>query len=512
MNGAESLLRTLANGGVDTCFANPGTSELHFVSAFDRVPEMRSVLCLFEGVASGCADGYARMTGRPACTLLHCGPGLGYAVTNLHNARRAASPIVNIVGDHATYHRPLDPPLASDIETLARPFSAWVRTARDAATLGADAAAALACARTAPGQIATLVAPSDTAWGEGGYVGKLEPAGLPPAIDEAQMRAVGDILRRNESVLLLLNGAALRDPALARAHAIAQHCGARLMADFTNGRYQRGRGRAKVARMPWNSDHARTALASIRHLVLVGARSPVAFFAYPGQPRGLLADDCVVHALAKPDHDLADALHRLADIVGAPREIATPDEELAPLVDGPVTPTTLAAVLSACMPENAIVVDESVSFGRGIFSAVSGAPPHDWLHQTGGALGCGGPLAAGAAIGAPGRRVIVLQADGSALYTPQALWTQAREKLDVTTLILANRKYAVLEREFALTGATPGAASADMIDIGRPAIDFVALANAVGMEAARADSVSRVADLIRTSNRRRGPFLVEVAI
>jgi len=512
MNGAESLLRTLLGGGIDTCFANPGTSEMQFVAALDRVPGMRPVLCLFEGVASGAADGYSRMTGRPAATLLHCGPGLGYAVTNLHNAKRGASSIVNIVGDHATYHRPLDPPLASDIEGLARPFSHWVRTATNAETLGADAAAAVECARTAPGQIATLIAPSDTAWDDGGIVAPVSTPRPPDRVTIRDADAIATLLRRSEPTVLLLTGAALREPGLSDAKRIADACGCTLLAEFTNGRFQRGRGHASVARMPWGSDQARAVLADMRHLVLVGARKPVAFFAHPGKPRQLCPELSDVHVLARPDQDVPEALHQLAEALKAKPSAGSDDLPRPEVPQGPITPDSVARLLAALMPEQAIIVDESVSFGRGLFSATVGAPPHDWLHQTGGAIGAGLPLATGAAIGAPGRRVIALQADGSAMYTPQALWTQARECLDVTTVILANRKYAVLTGQLAAVGAQPGPRASNMIDIGNPDMNFVKLAEMMGVEAARAESLSRLAELLSYSCSRPGPFLIELII
>lgn len=512
MNGAESLLRTMLAGGIDTCFANPGTSEMHFVSALDRVEGMRPVLCLFEGVASGAADGYARMTGRPAATLLHCGPGLGYAVTNLHNARRARSPIVNIVGDHATYHRALDPPLASDIERLAAPFSHWVRTADSASELGADAAAAIEAARSSPGQIATLIAPSDTAWNEGGRVAPVTPPPRPEHVDDAAVQAIADLLRGNEPVILLLTGAALLEPGLSMANAIARTTGCTLLAEFTNGRFRRGAGHANVARMPWGLDQAKAALAQVRHLVLVGSRSPVAFFAFPGKSTRLTPETCELHVLARPDQDVADALSNLADSLGAR---PTPQANNLPrpsLPSGAVTTESVAYLLASLMPEEAIIIDESVSFGRGLFAASAGAPPHDWLHQTGGAIGAGVPLALGAAIGAPGRRVINVQADGSAMYTPQALWTQAHERLDVTTIIIANRKYAVLQGELKSVGATPGRHSMKMIDIVDPTLDFVKLAGTMGVEGARTDNLSGLADLMRASFAKRGPFLIELVV
>ncbi len=512
MNGAESLVHTLLKGGVDTCFANPGTSEMHFVAALDRVPGMRCVLCLFEGVVTGAADGYARMAGKPAATLLHCGPGLANGLANLHNARRAGSPIVNIVGDQATYHRPLDAPLTADTEGWARPVSGFVRTAQRAEHVGVDAAAAIQAARIAPGQIATLILPADTAWNEGGVIGEPLPAVPAPRADQGVIARIARTLRGNEPAILVLTGAALSAEGLALAHRIRAATGARLIAQMSNARIAHGAGRVPIDRVPYPVDRALAALAGLKHIVLVGAVKPVAFFAYPGKPGYLFPPDATVHVLARPEQDLIDSLARLADELGAPT---------APLPNGPPrpepakgapTPEAVAQSLSALLPDQAVVVDESVSFGRTIFSDAAAAAPHDWLQITGGAIGHGMPLATGAAIGAPGRRVVNLEADGSAMYTLQALWTQARERLDVTTVLLSNRKYAILLHELANVGANPGRTALDMLDLSNPDLDWPRIAGGLGVEAARAETMERFADLFSQSLARRGPFLIELVI
>jgi len=512
MNGAESLVHTLLASGVETCFANPGTSEMHFVAALDRIPGMRCVLGLFEGVVTGAADGYGRMAGKPAATLLHCGPGMANGLANLHNARRASSRIVNIVGDQATYHRPLDAPLTADTEGWARPVSAWVRTATDAATVGRDAAAAVQAARTAPGQIATLILPADTAWNEGGAVAeKLDPPARPVA-DPHQVAMAARVLRRGEKTLILLGGDALRAEALETAHRVAAHTGAALMALGSNGRTARGRGRVPVNRIPYPVDQAVAALAGFRHLIIVGARKPVIFFAYPGKPGTPVAADTELYVLARPEQDPADALARLADELAAPA-VAVLDAGPRPEpAGGALTPENVAHTLAALLPEQAVVADEAVTFGRGFFPATYVAAPHDWLQVTGGAIGGGPPLATGAAVASPGRRVVNLQADGSAMYTLQALWTQARERLDVTTVIFSNRKYAILLGELANVGANPGRTALDMLDLGNPDLNWVGLAQAMGVEAARADNCETFADLFDGSVRRRGPFLIELVV
>jgi acetolactate synthase I/II/III large subunit len=510
MNGAESLVHTLLAGGVDTCFANPGTSEMHFVAALDRVPGMRCVLGLFEGVVTGAADGYARMAGKPAATLLHCGPGLANGLANLHNARRANTPMVNCVGDQATYHRVLDAPLTADTEGLARAVSGWVRTAGSAAEVGRDGAAAVQAARTSPGQIATLILPSDTCWDEGGEVAAALPVPATPLVAPHTVEAVARLLRRGEPTLLLLAGGALQAAALADAHRIAAATGARLLAQGSNRRIERGRGRHAIERVPYPVDQALRTLAGLRHVVLVGSTAPVAFFAYPGKPGRLIPPDAVVHVLARPEQDGAVALAALADALDAPAVPPPPREAPAPAT-GAVTPDAFARSLAALLPEQAIVVDEAITFGRALFPDTHSAAPHDWLQLTGGAIGSGLPMATGAAIAAPGRRVVSLEADGSAAYTMQALWTQARERLDVTTVIFANRKYAILLAELANVGANPGRTALDMLDLGNPALDWVQLASGFGVEAARAETMAEFNDLFARSCARSGPFLIELA-
>ncbi|MDE2516328.1 MAG: acetolactate synthase large subunit [Rhodospirillales bacterium] len=518
MNGAESLVHTLLQSGVDTCFTNPGTSEMHFVAALDRIPGMHCVLGLFEGVVTGAADGYARMSGKSAATLLHCGPGLANGMANLHNTRRAGGKMVNIVGDQATYHAPLDPPLTADAEGWARGVSGWVRTARDVATVGRDAAAAVQAAEAGNGTIATLILPSDTSWNPGGVVAAPLARIAAPLADPHQVEGAANVLRQGaragagEAMVLLLGGEALSETGLALAHRIAAATGCRLMAEGSNRRMARGQGRVAVERVPYVVDQAVAAMAPTRQLILAGSRKPVTFFAYPGKPQSSIPDAAEVQVLARPEQDAVDALARLADLLGAPAAAAPAYGPRPEIGRGAPTPESFAFTLAATMPEGAVIADESITFGRGFFANTRAAPAHDWLNVTGGAIGGGMPMATGAAVGAPGRRVINLQADGSAMYTLQSLWTQAREKLDVTTIIFSNRKYQILLGELANVGANPGRVALDMMDIGNPDLDWVGLARSMGVEGARAADCETVADLITSANRRSGPFLIELMI
>jgi acetolactate synthase-1/2/3 large subunit len=473
---------------------------------------VRCVLGLFEGVVTGAADGYARMAERPAATLLHCGPGLANGLANLHNARRANVPMVNIVGGQASYHRPLDAPLTADTEGWARSVSGWMRTTRTAAEVGADAAEAIFAARTPPGAIATLILPSDVCWNPGGVPGTPRAAPLPARVAASAIEDVARLLRRNEPVVILLAGTALRAAALADAHRIAAASGARILAPLSNRRIERGQGRYPIERIVYVVDQAVAQLQGTRHLVLIGTTAPVTFFAYPGKPGRPYPPETEIHCLAGPGDDLPAALADLADALDAPR-LAGPSDLPRPVpARGAITSESVAQTLAALLPENAIVVDESVSFGRAFYPRMQAAAPHDWLQLTGGAIGDGLPMATGAAIGAPGRRVVTLQADGSAMYTLQALWTQAREALDVTTVLLSNRKYQILFGELANVGAAAGPAASSLFDLGNPAIDWVHLARSLGVEAARAEDMEQFGDAFRRANNRSGPALIELVI
>ncbi len=514
MNGAQALIRTLANCGVDICFTNPGTSEMHFVAALDSVPEVRAVLALFEGVATGAADGYARVAGRPAATLLHLGPGLGNGWANLHNARRAHTPIVNIVGDHATYHKKYDAPLNSDIEGIARAVSGWVRSSASTEDLTTDAAAAVAAAAGPPGQVATLILPADVSWSESR--GPAEPVAVTDATppDAERVRAAADALRSDEPVALLVGGRVLGSEAgLVAAATVAGGSGAKLLAETFPARLRRGAGLPSVERLGYLAEFMELQLAGITRLVVVDTKAPVSFFAYPGKASDLVPEGCEVIDLLTDGVDPIAALEAVAAELGA---TAAPDVQPAvrpTLPDGDLTAQTLADALGALLPEGAIVSDEGNTSGLFMPGATAGAPPHDWLTLTGGSIGQGLPVATGAALAAPDRPVICLQADGSAMYTIQALWTQAREGLDVTTIILNNRSYAILNLELSRVGATePGPTALSMLDLSTPQLDFVELSRGMGVPAHRATDVADFARLFREALAEPGPHLIEVVL
>ncbi|NCF83481.1 MAG: acetolactate synthase large subunit [Proteobacteria bacterium] len=515
MNGAESLVRTLVNAGVEVCFTNPGTSEMHFVAALDRVPGMRCVLGLFEGVVTGAADGYARMKDKPASTLLHLGPGLGNGLANLHNARKAQTPVVNIVGDHATYHVEHDAPLTADVEGIAWPVSAWVRTSRDARSVAADGAEAVAAAWTRPGQVATLILPADTAWEHSDGPAGMPAIPEPPRVAEDRIKSVAAVLRSGEPTVILMAGRVLRADGLAISGAIAAATGARVIGQMSNARLERGAGRFTIDRVPYPVDQALAMLEGVKNIVLVGAKAPVAFFGYPDKPSRLWPQDCAVHTLAEPREDMLHALEWLAEELSAPRDGALlQSPALPPLpADGPLDIDSIACAVGALLPENAIVADEAIGSGRGLHPYTLGSPPHDWLQICGGAIGLGVPMATGAAVACPHRKVIGLQADGSAMYTLQGLWTQAREGLDVTTVLFANRAYASLKHELFNVGArNPGRKALDMLEIGRPDLDWVSLARGMGVEAGRATSNAEFIRELRAGLASEGPYLIEAVI
>ena len=518
MIGGEALLRTLVATGVDTCFMNPGTSEMHFVASLDQVPAMRGVLALFEGVATGAADGYARMAGRPAAVLLHLGPGLGNGLANLHNARRAFSPMVVVVGDHATTHTAYDAPLQSDIETAAANVSRAIIRVSDAATVGADTARAVTAAGGPPGQVATLVLPADLSWSDGATPTGPEALPVRPAagaepVEAAAVEAAAAALRSGRRAALLLGSTACGADELRLAASVAAATGASLLCETFPARLQRGAGLPAVSRLAYLGEMAAAQLDGIDDLILVGAKQPVSFFAYPGKPSLLAPGDCRLHQLTAPGWPSLAVLDALAGELAAPAWKPGPDAGRPALPEGALTLDAMAATVGALLPEGAIVSDESNTSGAGFGAATAGAPAHDWLTLTGGAIGQGLPVACGAAIACPGRKVVSLQADGSALYTFQALWTMARESLDVVVVLFNNRSYAILNMELQRTGAgSAGGRARRMLDLSDPDIDFVALAGGLGVAAQRVATAEEFTAAFRRALATPGPALIEALV
>ena len=513
LSGAESLVQTLVDADVDVCFANPGTSEMHFVAALDSNPEMRCVLGLFEGIITGAADGYGRMTGKPAATLMHLGPGLGNGLANLHNAKKARTPVVNVVGDHATFHRKYDAPLTSDVEGIAAPVSGWVKVSESADTVAADGAEAVQAALAPPGQVATLILPADTAWNRTTAAAAPLPRLTPKAFSADNVDAVAKALATGEASVILMNGV-ITEARSALADQIAQKTGARIVMDTFVSRVQRGAGRAELQRLPYFGEQAAEVLAGTKHLILLSTQPPITFFAYPDKPNWLTPEGCELHTLAERDEDIDGAREALVDAVGAndvsPNLLALSRPELP---KGELTPQTLGAALAHHFPENAVVVDEGGTCGGGCTAATRTAPPHDWLMLTGGSIGYALPCATGAAVACPDRRVICLQGDGGGMYTNQALWTQARERLDVTTIIFANQKYSILQIEFGRVGAhNPGPKAMSMLDLTNPELNWVSLADGMGVPAWRVRTVEEFVVALRESLATSGPTLIEAML
>ncbi|HTO71047.1 MAG TPA: acetolactate synthase large subunit [Myxococcota bacterium] len=514
MNGAEALIRTAAGAGVEICFANPGTTEMHLVAALDAAPGIRPVLALFEGVVTGAADGYARLAGKPALTLLHLGPGFANGIANLHNARRAHSPIVNVIGDQATWHLAADAPLTSDIESLARPVSRWVRKTATPAELAGDCADAVAAARAGAGGVATLIVPADCAWGDA--PGPVTAKRVEPRA-QVEGRAVDGVaarLRSGAPALLLLGGDALGARGLAAAARVAAKSGARCFLGTFPARVERGAGLPPFAKFPYFPEQGVELLSGVRELVLAGAVEPVAFFGYPKLPSRLAPAGCHISVLAGPDEDASGALEALADALGAkPDAGVRAARESFPEASGKLTSETLGRTLARLQPEGAVVVDEAATSGAQWFGLAAGAAPHTVLSLTGGAIGQGLPNAVGAALARPDRRVIAFQADGSGMYTVQSLWTMARERLDVTVLVCANRAYRILKVELARADiSSPGPAARSLTDLQPPELDFVSLARGLGVPGERVETAEQLAAALARSFATPGPMLVEALL
>src|SRR3954451_5608335 len=514
-NGAQALLQTLVDAGITTCFTNPGTSEMHFVAALDATPEMRAVLALFEGVATGAADGYARMADKPAATLLHLGSGLGNGLANLHNARKGRVPILNIVGDHATYHTKYDAQLQSDIETVARNVSPWVRTSQSTEGLSRDAAEAIAAAVGPPGQVATLILPADVSWGEGGSPAAVPERPAPPVADAEEVDTVAKALRSRASTAILLGGRGVGGPGLVAAQRLAAATGARLYAEVFPTRLERGAGVPPIERLAYFAELASVQLAGIKHLILVDAKAPVSFFAYPGKKSYLVPDGCEVHELVAPSGEVVGSLEAVLDVVGATSASNGPAQQ----PQRPARPTgelnadKVCQAIAAVLPEGAIVSDESQTSGVTLAVHTAGAPRHDLLTLTGGAIGQGLPVAVGAAVACPDRPVFALEADGSAMYTIQSLWTMARENLDVTVVIFNNRSYAILNIELQRVEAQgAGPRAKEQLDLAGPDLDFVKIADGLGVPAVRVDSGEQLNAALDRAIAEPGPHLIEAVV
>ncbi len=512
-NGAQALIRTLVDAGIGVCFANPGTSEIHLVAALDSVPEMRAVLTLFEGVATGAADGYARMADAPAATLLHLGPGLGNGLANLHNARRAKVPVVNIVGDHATYHTRYDVALQSDIETVARNVSAWVRTSSRTESLASDAVEAITAAIGPPGQVATLIVPADVSWQEGGEPAPPPEPAAPSAVSGDAIEAAATALRRRRTGILL-GGRALRERGLIAAARIATATGTKLFAERTASRIERGAGLPALERLAYWPELVSNQLAGLEQLILAEANAPVSLFAYRGKQSSLVPGGCELHELSPPGSDVLASLEDLVEALSAAdAKPLLQHRSTTPRPDGPLTSETVCRAIGSILPERAIVSDESMTSGAAFAANTAGAPRHDWLTLTGGAIGQGLPVAVGAAIACPDRPVIALEADGSAMYTIQSLWTMAREQLDVTVVIFNNRAYGILDAELTrLDGPSAGPKARALFDLGDPNLDFVRLAGGLGIESRRVDAADQLSRALEQAIVDPGPHLIEVVI
>jgi acetolactate synthase-1/2/3 large subunit len=485
---------------------------MQFVTALDRVPGMRSVLCLFEGVCAGAADGYARMTRKPAATLLHLGPGLANGLCNFHNAQKAYSPVVSVVGEHATWHRKFNSPLANDVEGFARPVSGWVHLLSAAERMGEAAADAVHAAYGPPGTVATLIVPADFSWSEAGQPGMATPIRERAPVPSDRIREIVGLLRSGESVGFFLSGTALFGPGLEAAGGVSASTGARMFANRYAARLARGRGRFPLERLAYFPEAAETMLAGLKHLVLVETEAPVSFFGYPGRRSELAPQDCSMHVLASREENGSAALVHLAAEFGA-RSLPLPPAAESAAAEAALTAPSIGQAMAALLPENAIISDEAVSSGAEIESHLRNAAPYDLLPVTGGAIGQGLPVALGAALACADRKVVALEADGSAMYTPQSLWTMAREQLDVTVVVLVNRRYRILEIEIKRTGAGSIGPQADaLMDLHRPELDWVLLAKGMGVEASRTETTEEFRQAFAAAMQQRGPQLIEAII
>ncbi|WP_417497789.1 acetolactate synthase large subunit [Maricaulis sp.] len=516
MFAAESLVRTLVNQGVELCFTNPGTSEMHMVAALDRAEGMKSVLCLFEGVATGAADGYARMAGKPACTLLHLGPGVGNGLANLHNARRAFAPVVNIVGDHAVAHAALDAPLTSDVAGVCAPMSRWVGKVNLASEVSTMAVEAVRQSYGPERGVASLILPADCAWSDQ-EPDVIEAVPLPALrpVSDATIDAAAAALKSAKSPILFLGNEACLDAGLEAAANIAAASGARVFMDTFVPRIARGHGRFAPKRLSYLGGEAMQELADCDLLLIAGTKAPVAFFAYPGERGEFTPDGADIVTLGGPADDIIAAMGALADRLGPVEPQPKPDRAQMPKLfpDEALNPGYAGISLARHMPEESILCDDATTSGMGVFPWTGSGPKHDWLCLTGGAIGSGMPQAVGAALACPERQVFALCGDGAAAYTLQALWTQAREKLNIINIVFANHSYLVLNFELARVGAgEPGPTAQQMLSLDDPKMDWVKLAEGFGVPGHRARTAGEFDTALAAAIKAGGPQLIVAEI
>ncbi|MDQ2094976.1 acetolactate synthase large subunit [Rhodalgimonas zhirmunskyi] len=513
-NGADALAQVLAQNGVDTCFANPGTTEMHMVQALTGRHGIKNHLCLFEGVASGAADGYARMARRPAATLLHLGPGLANALANLHNARKASTPVLNLVGEHALDHIAHNAPLTSDIATLAAPMSKSVVTLTETSQIAAQTRQILTDMQTGTPGVGTLIVPNDVAWGQAAP-GNVPPVDLPPLAlpDDRTVEAAAKALK-SDGAMLILGHPFITARMQELAYAICTATGATLMGEAATARTARGAGLPNLPRIPFQIDAALAHLKDVRQAVLAGAKAPVAFFAYPERPSALLPPACTETTLCTADDNLEGALEALAEAVGAKPVKADPGQLPAAPGEQAIDAEILGAAVANALPEGAIVIDESVTNGLYLYANGGTSPvAHDWINNRGGSIGYSMPVAIGAAVACPDRPVIVVTGDGSASYTPQSLWTMARSGLNITVVVLANRRYKILANEMSKIGAgEPDEGSDPLLSLDQPPIDWSALSKGYGVPATRVETGAALMQQIRRAVAEPGPSLIEAVM
>ncbi len=512
MNGAELLVKTAVGAGIDVCFSNPGTTEMPLVQALDTVPGVRAYLGLFEGVCTGAADGYARMLGRPAMTLLHLGPGMANGISNLHNAKRAGSAIFNVIGEHATWHRASDPPLFMDIESLAGTVSGWHHTSTTAEGLSRDTAEGISA--SLEGKVSTLIVPQDHQWSDCKDTAIVKPIAGPPALETESLEDAVKLLKSGKKVAIILGGRALRKQGLIEAARIKTGTGCGLFVEGFPAHIERGAGIPDVPRLPYFPEAVIKALAEFEGLVFAGTRRPVAFFGYKGMASEVVQETQACVQIICDDRNITAALNHIAKEVRAP---ASPDKDLLgkldrpPIPDDPLTGTLVSTVIAALQPEGAVIVDEANTSAGRYYPQSAGAPPSSLLTLTGGSLGQGLPCALGAAIACPDRPVISFQADGAAMYTVQALWTQARERLNVTTIICANRSYRILKVELKRAGvAEPGENAARLVNVA--GIDWVGIGRGLGVPSSSVATSAELAFEFEKALAEDGPHLIEARL
>ena len=517
MNGAAAFFKSIVDNGIDTIFACPGTSEMQVVDEVGY-SNLRVVLCLFENSVTGMADGYARMLDKPALGMVHVTCGLTNALANMHNARIANSRMIIFGGGVHVAHE-VNEPVHSMLQRqpyVAQIAAQCVIEARSPDQLAAAATQALKASNDGAGKIVYVYGPNNAVWGESSFQGKLtSSAEQRQRVSTATISSIADTLKAGKKTAFILDNLALREEGLEILGRIAEGAGGRLFREWLPSRIAMGAGRVRTETLPYGGAEGRELLSEFDQIVLVGAKIPVCPFSYENQPWVKIPENCNVHTLATADHDILAALEELATQLDLPEKASNRyNRKPGEPPTGPLSGNSIVQSLSILMPADSIVLDEAMLENVMFPLLMDGAAPFDFMAACpGGAIGAGPPVACGAAIACPNRKVILLEGDFSLMQGNTALWSMAQHNLDICVINYNNEGSASLSTELArVRQGEAQPKSIELLRIRKPTIDYAAMAESMGVPASRAETAEEFHLQLTKAMSTKGPHFIDANI